>query len=148
MFWLANIVNRSHSQQELDRIEAWAHRERTEATRGLFSALVRGTVQAVETAERGVKAVYAGLAELGEKLSRYKRKRAAIRELSALSDFALNDIGLHRSDVGAIVEAMLNDKQRSSASVESHSARHVSKQPEADATISEQGVANEWRRAA
>ena len=43
---------------------------------------------------------------LGQALSVWRRRRAAIGELSALSDHALKDIGLHRGEIRSVVDAM------------------------------------------
>ncbi len=43
---------------------------------------------------------------LGQALSAWRRRRAAIGELSALSDHALKDIGLHRGEIRSVVDAM------------------------------------------
>ena len=42
---------------------------------------------------------------LGQALSAARRRRAAIGELSALSDHALKDIGLHRGEIRSVVDA-------------------------------------------
>ena len=46
------------------------------------------------------------LLRLGQALSAARRRRAAIGELSALSDRALKDIGLHRSQIRSVVHEM------------------------------------------
>ena len=44
---------------------------------------------------------------LGRTLSVWRRRRAAIGELSALSDRTLEDIGLHRGEIRSVVHEMI-----------------------------------------
>ncbi len=46
------------------------------------------------------------LLRLGQALSVWHRRRAAIDELSALSDHMLKDIGLHRGEIRSVVHEM------------------------------------------
>lgn len=148
MFWLADIFNGSYSQQEVHRIETWARRQRAEAVQGLFSALGRGLVQAVRAAGRGAKGAYAILAGVREKLAEWNRKQATIRELNDLSDRTLKDIGLHRGEIRAAVEAMLNGERQTPASVRSVTVERVGDNAQAGSSPHEQETGNEWQRAA
>lgn len=148
MFWLANIINGSYTQHDLPRIEAWVNRERSKAVHGLFSILARGAVRAVRAAGHGVNEAYAGLADLGEKLSLYRRKRVAIRELNALSDRTLKDIGLHRAEIHAAVEEALNGERRAHVPVRSATVHRVEEHAETESSIGEPKAANDWQRAA
>jgi uncharacterized protein YjiS (DUF1127 family) len=40
-----------------------------------------------------------------------RRRRAAIRELNRLNDYYLNDIGISRDDIDAIVDKSLRERQ-------------------------------------
>lgn len=141
MFWLANVINGSYSQEEVRRIEKWARQERAEAVHGLFSHVGRGVVRALKATGRGAKAVYTGV-------ERWNRKQAAIRELSVLSDRTLKDIGLHREEIASVVEEMLSGGQKTRVSARSESVQHVREQAEAVSSIGEQETANQWQRAA
>jgi len=55
-----------------------------------------------------------GVHRLTEGFARSRARRAALRELSSLSDRQLTDIGLHRAQLGEVVERMLNAASRRS----------------------------------
>ncbi len=44
---------------------------------------------------------------LGQALGVWRKRRAAVRELSVLSDHMLKDIGLHRSQIRSVVHEMI-----------------------------------------
>ncbi len=60
-----------------------------------------------------------GVSRLVEGFRAARRRRAAIGELSALSDRILEDIGLHRGEIRSVVDAMT----RAAAPVEKRQAR-------------------------
>ncbi|MEM7222132.1 MAG: DUF1127 domain-containing protein [Pseudomonadota bacterium] len=62
------------------------------------------------TALRAVNAVDAAL----ESFARWRRRRAAIRELDALSDRHLQDIGLHRSQIASTVDEIVKSGEQPS----------------------------------
>ncbi len=53
-----------------------------------------------------LRSIETGVSRLGEGFRAARRRRAAIGELSALSDHALKDIGLHRSEIPSVVHEM------------------------------------------
>lgn len=61
------------------------------------------------TWKRSTRALGALIRRLVERIRRARRARQADRELSALSDHHLKDIGLTRGDIGAIVKAMATE---------------------------------------
>ncbi len=53
-----------------------------------------------------LRSIETGVSRLIEGFRAARRRRAAIGELSALNDYTLNDIGLHRSQIRSVVHEM------------------------------------------
>lgn len=139
MFWLAEVFNGSRSHEEMQRIEQYARRQRAETVARLFSAIGHGLAR-LGTA---LVAAYRGLA-------RWQRRRAAIRELSGLSDHILKDIGIGRGDIRPAVDALLDGKPdvvpgyRASSADQRRPATAVTSGTSAD----QQDSDSNWQRAA
>ncbi len=146
MFWLAEVFNGRFTQEELDRHEKWARQQRAETVRHLFSATGRGLLKAAVVAGRGVKWAAAGLSSAYRAHRRWRQKRAAIRELSGLSDYLLRDIGMHRGDIRPVVESLLDGKPEVRTQVRDLGLRQ--QEPASDTAAGKQESVNEWRRAA
>jgi uncharacterized protein YjiS (DUF1127 family) len=72
---------------------------RTQALHGLFGVVPR-TLRAVRTLDRAL-AVAAG--RCWTRYIRWRERRAAVRELAALDDRTLKDLGLHRSEIETVI---------------------------------------------
>lgn len=145
MFWLAEVFNGPYTQEEMQRYERWARQERAETIAHLFSAIGRGFVNVTG---RGVKWAAAGVAAAYRALRRWQKKRAAIRELSGLSDYMLKDIGLHRGDIRPVVEGLLAGKPEVRTELRTLAPRQQESAPVSEPTAGGQETANKWQRAA
>lgn len=146
MFWLAEVFNGRFTQEELDRHEKWARQQRAETVGHLFAATGRGLLKAVVAAGRGAKWAAAGLSSAYRAHRRWRQKRAAIRELSGLSDYLLRDIGMHRGDIRPVVESLLDGKPEVRTGARAFSSRQ--RAPAPDTAAGNQEPENQWRRAA
>lgn len=144
MFWLAEVFNGSYSEQEMRRLERWAHRRRADTVHHLFSALGGGLVGAVKSTGRATQAAARGLGRGYRTVRLWQRRRAAIRELNALSDHVLKDIGLARGDIPWAVAAMLNKESTTSVGTRRPVLQRVSTRRPAFPDTGE----HDWQRAA
>ncbi|HSH40607.1 MAG TPA: DUF1127 domain-containing protein, partial [Arenicellales bacterium] len=104
MFWLAEVFNGRYSEEELIRHEQWARQQRAETVRSISAALGRTLARGARAGFRGIKARGAA-AYRGYR--RGRQRRAAIRQLSGMSDRMLQDIGMSRGDIRYVVDQML-----------------------------------------
>ena len=56
-----------------------------------------------------LQALESRVSRLGQTLNTWRRRRAAVPELSALSDHILKDIGLRRGEIRSVVDEMIHD---------------------------------------
>lgn len=110
MFWLAEVFNGRFSEDEIRRHEQAARQLRAEAVHHSTSAAGRELGRLLSGAVRGVRCAGSGAAALYRTYRRWQRRRTAIRELNDLSDYILQDIGLHRGDIRTAVDDMLDGK--------------------------------------
>lgn len=130
MFWLAEVFNGSYSADELQRREQWARRARAQAVHQIIVGTGRG------------------LARVYHKYRRWQRRRAAIRELSGLSDQILQDIGLVRDDIRTVVDEMLDGKPESPAAYGVSKSPGSSSLPGSESSGDRRDSDKDWQRAA
>lgn len=145
MLWLTEIVNGRYTLEERERIEQWARQQRAETFHRLLTAAGRGLAKGAVAVGRGA---WSGARGLAAAVAREHRRRAAIRELSGLSDFVLKDIGLNRGDIRPVVDDMLAGRQTPQTAVRVYTPRQA-RQPAEDAPYVESPeTGNDWQRAA
>lgn len=136
MFWLAEVFNGTHTPEEMRRLEQWAHEERARTVAALFAAVARS-----------VKAGFKGLGRLEGRARRWHRKREAIRELNALSDHVLKDIGLSRAEIRSVVEGLLDGRRPVRTTARTFDGGREAGGPSA-AVAGRTAADQEWQRAA
>jgi len=147
MFWLAEVFNGSYSAEELRRHEQWARRQRADMVARLFNAAGRGLVRALVG---GARLVGGRLRAAYRAWLRRQQRRAAIRELNALNDHILKDIGMTRGDIPEVVEGMLSRRPETRTALRMFEGRQPG---EAEAPVTGAGGTNrepttDWQRAA
>ncbi len=89
-------------------IERYVEEGRGLRAQALASLLRRGATSSAHVMHRGLRAAIDAGRALAGVIVRARKRRAAIRELMALNDHTLKDIGLHRSQIRSVVEEMFN----------------------------------------
>jgi uncharacterized protein YjiS (DUF1127 family) len=84
------------------RIIAWAHEGRRQVIRQMVGATGRGIRRVWHVTHRLVDAFQKAS---GRYLARRKRYNQELRELSAMSDIELRDMGISRLDIGAVMRS-------------------------------------------
>lgn len=87
-------IAQGHDEQ-MRAMEKRARKARAEAYRQVFVGLVRGLTRAFQS-----------IGTLADRFSRWRRERITIRELQALDDWLLRDIGLERSNIRSAVRGL------------------------------------------
>ncbi len=104
-----------------------ARRNRT--TRGLARRIVADIAGGAP-----LRSIETGVSRLVEGLRAARRRRAAIDELSVLSDRTLKDIGLHRSQIRSVVHEMTRVAESANGPV-SESRKHAGRPAPADTLL-------------
>lgn len=134
---ISGLGNRDHRYEQQMRVyEQRARKARAEAHALVFGALGRGIVSAIRGVARGIH--------------RRHVEKAAVRELSALDDRLLRDIGLERGDIRTVASTLAarNAQKHERAIEHSHHARAESKVASAARDADRDSTGQEWERAA
>lgn len=102
---LPEIVNGSVSQDGMRR-RGYA---------GVFEQFLFAAVRGMGSAGRGIQATATESVALYGRYRLRQRKRTAIQELNALSDYMLSDIGLHRGEIPDAVGDLYDNEERTNA---------------------------------
>lgn len=137
MFWLAEVFNGRYTQEEMRRFEQWARRERAATVVGTFKSL-----------GRVIKTAAAGPAALVSAIRRWHRKREAVRELSAMSDHILRDIGLSRGQIRSVVEELSDGRPPVQRVPQPSAARKAAEARVPGKAADQAATDEEWQRAA
>ncbi len=90
-----------------------------------------------------LRSIETGVSRLVKGLRAARRRRAAIGELSALSDHALKDIGLHRSQIRSVVHEMTRAAKSAKGPV-SESRKDAGRPALADTFLGARPCAQPW----
>jgi uncharacterized protein YjiS (DUF1127 family) len=120
-------IARRHDEQ-MRVMEKRARRARAEAYRQVFGGLGRGIARAFQS-----------IGTLADHFSRWRREGITIRELQALDDRLLRDIGLERSNIRRMVWGLAAHRSHAGAVRDEIAARREVDRRDAERT---------WRRAA
>jgi len=113
MFWLGDAFTMARSERE-GRFKEQGHQyyvylERAGRARAdVFAAAFAWIGRRIRS---GARTVRAALIVLSRTYRRARRMGASIRDLNALSDHALKDIGLHRSQIPSVAAALANGRR-------------------------------------
>lgn len=141
---ISGLGNRDHRYERQMRVyEQRARKARAEAYALVFGAVGRGIVSAVRGTVSAIRGVARGI-------HRRHVEKAAVRELSALDDRLLRDIGLERGDIRTVASTLAarNAQEHERAIEHSHHARAESKVASAPRDADQQSTAQKWERAA
>lgn len=147
MIWLADTLfgprgrreaHGIHRQHDWDRVHRQAVAARDEVAGVMLAA-----------AGRGIRAALEEVAALGRRYRARRRREATIRELNALDDRILHDIGLTRDDVRAMAASPLA-VDRNAALVPPRPAGDPEQTPGAGTVhaMPERSKVRAWRRVA
>lgn len=147
MFWLAEVFNGKYSAEEMRRHEQWARRQRAEMVARLGNAAGRGLARALVG---GARLVDGGLRTAYRARRRRWERRAAIRELRALDDYILKDIGMTRADIPEVVAGMLDGQPEMRTAFRVFEGRQPDEAgaPTSGARGTNGETTSDWRRAA